>query len=99
MIAGVQQRKIFPLKLIPEYPDRDKKLSGGSTDPVVRGKPAAGDNTVHMDMVAQFLVPGVEDLYDPGCAPRYFLSADNSSMVWHSICGEGPIRISIRSGD
>ena len=72
LIAGVQQRKIFPLKLIPEYPDRDKKLSGGSTDPVVRGKPAAGDNTVHMDMVAQFLVPGVEDLYDPGLCAKIF---------------------------
>ena len=72
MIAGVQQRKIFPLKLIPEYPDRDKKLSGGSADPVVRGKPAAGDNTVHMDMVTQFLVPGVEDLYDPGLCAKIF---------------------------
>ena len=73
MIADVQQRKIFPLKLIPEYPDRDKKLSGGSADPVARGgKPTAGDNTVHMDMVAQFLVPGVEDLYDPGLCAKIF---------------------------
>ena len=72
MVTGVQERKIFPLELIPEYPDRDKKLSGGSTDPVVSSKSAAGDNTVHMDMVTQFLVPGVEDLYDPGLCAKIF---------------------------
>ena len=33
---------------------------------MVRGKAAAGDNAVHMDMVIKLLVPGMEDLNDAG---------------------------------
>ena len=36
---------------------------------MVGSKAAAGDDAVHMDMVIQCLVPGMEDLYDAGsCA-------------------------------
>lgn len=73
LIAGVQERKIFSLKLIPEHSDRDKKFRGGFPDPAVRGKAAAGDDAVHMDMVIQFLVPGMEDLYDPRLGAKIFL--------------------------
>lgn len=34
---------------------------------MVRRKAAAGDNAVHMYMVIQFLVPGMQYLDDPGC--------------------------------
>ena len=72
MVTGVQEGKIFPLELIPEYPDRDKELSRGAADPAVRSEPSPGDDAVHVDMVAQFLVPGVEDLYDPGLCAKIF---------------------------
>ena len=34
---------------------------------MVGGKPTTGNNAVHMNMVIDFLVPGVEHLDDPGC--------------------------------
>lgn len=34
---------------------------------MVRCKAATGNNTVHMDMVTHFLVPGMQYLDDPGC--------------------------------
>ena len=33
----------------------------------VRCEAAAGNDAMHMDMVIHFLVPGMEDLDDPGC--------------------------------
>ena len=73
MVQGVQEGEIFPLELIPENPDGDKKLCGRLPDPVVRGKPSAGDDAVHVDMVVQLLIPGVEYLDDPGLCAKIFL--------------------------
>lgn len=67
---GIQQGKEFPLEFIPEDKDRDKKFPCGLTYPAVRRQPTAGDNTVHMDVVIQLLVPGVEHLDDAGCCPE-----------------------------
>lgn len=78
----VQKGKIFSLEFIPQDSDRDKKLSGRFSDPMISSKPSTGNDTVHVDMIVQFLVPGVKDLDDPGCAPRYFRSADSSRRVW-----------------
>ena len=73
MVQGVQEGEIFPLELIPENPDGDKKLCRRLPDPVVRGKPPAGDDAVHVDMVVQLLIPGVEYLDDPGLCAKIFL--------------------------
>ena len=73
MVQGVQEGKIFPFKLIPEDFDRDEKLCGRLPDPTVRSKPSSGNDAVHMDMVVQFLVPGVEYLDDPGLSSKIFL--------------------------
>ena len=73
MVQGVQAGEIFPFKLIPEDFDRDEKLCGRLPDPAVRSKPSSGDDAVHMDMVIQFLVPGVEHLDDPGLCSKIFL--------------------------
>ena len=70
LVQGIQACKIFPFEFIPEDPDRKEKFSGGLPDPVVRGKPAAGNDAVHVDMVLQFLVPGVEHLDDPRLCPK-----------------------------
>ena len=72
MAQGVQEGEIFPFKLLPEDSDRDKKLCGGFPDPAVRSEPSPGDDAVHMDMVIQFLVPGMEYLDDPGPRPKVF---------------------------
>ena len=72
MVQGVQKGEIFPFELIPEDSDRDKELWGRLPDPVVRSKPAAGDDTVHVDMVVQFLVPGVEHLDDSWLCTEIF---------------------------
>ena len=73
MVQGVQKGEIFPFKLIPEDFDRDEKLCGRLPDPAVRSKPSPRDDAVHMDMIIQFLVPGVEYLDDPGLCSKVFL--------------------------
>ena len=74
MVQGVQKGEISPFKLIPEDFDRDEKFRGGFPDPVVRSKPSPGDDAVHMNMVIQFLVPGMEHLDDARLCPKVFLS-------------------------
>ena len=74
-VQGIQKGEVFPFELIPENPDRDKKLTRSLPDPVVRSESGAGDDTMHVDMVIQFLVPGVEDLDDAGlCAEKFSVS-------------------------
>ena len=73
MVQGVQKGEIFPFKLIPEDFDRDEKLCGRLPDPAVRSKPSPRDDAVHMDMIIQLLVPGVEYLDDPGLCSKVFL--------------------------
>lgn len=72
-VKGCKPRHIFALELIPQDFYRDKKCSGGSADFSIPCKPAAGKNTVHMHMVSQLLVPGVEDLDDAGLRTEILL--------------------------
>lgn len=69
----VQQRKIFTLKLIPKDVHRNKEVLSGNPDAFVRSQSAARNDTVHMNMVLQFLVPGMEDLNDTGCCAEKLL--------------------------
>ena len=39
----------------------------------VRGQSAAGNDAMHVYMVRDLLVPGMEDLYDPGECTKIFL--------------------------
>lgn len=63
-VKGRKLSQIFALELVPQDFHGEKKFAGGSADLSIQGKPAAGDDTVHMHMVSQFLVPGMEDLDD-----------------------------------
>ncbi len=72
-VKGGKQRHIFPLELIPQDCHRNKKFTGGFTDLSIPCQPAAGNNAVHVYMVAEFLVPGMEDLDNAGCRPEIFL--------------------------
>lgn len=68
-IERIKTGKVFPLEFIPEYPDGDKKVFLCFSYLMVRSQSAAGNDTVHMHMVANFLIPGMEYLDDPGsCA-------------------------------
>ena len=66
LIDVIQHGKKFPLKLIPQDIDRDKKVLFGSPEFFVRGKTAARNDAVHVDMIKDLLIPCVEYLYDPG---------------------------------
>lgn len=65
-IKGGKPCHIFSLEFIPQNRRGDKKVTGGLSDFPVLCKTAAGNNTVHVHMVIQFLVPGVKHLDDTG---------------------------------
>lgn len=65
-VKGRELSHKFPLELIPENFNRDKKPAGGFADLMFLSKPAAGDDTVHMHMVEKLLVPGMENLDNAG---------------------------------
>lgn len=64
--------QVFPFELVPEDLDRDKESAGRKADLTVPGQASGGNDAVHMDMVIQFLVPGMEDLYDAGGGAEIF---------------------------
>lgn len=53
--------------------DRDKKLLLRQADPVVPCESATGDDAVHVYMIKEFLVPGMEELDDAGCCTKELL--------------------------
>ena len=74
LVQSVQEGEILALELIPENPDRDEKFRGSLADLPVRSKAPAGNDAMHMDMIVQFLIPGVEHLDDAGlCAKIFFI--------------------------
>lgn len=83
-IKSIKAGNIFPLELIPEYPDGDKKVLLCFAYFVVRGQAAAGKDAVHMHRVANLLIPGMEHLNDPGSYAG-ILSAGESS---NSVCAQ-----------
>lgn len=61
-IQPVQFREEFTLELIPEHINRDKEAAAGFPDLMILRQPASGYDTVHVDMVIQFLVPCMQHL-------------------------------------
>lgn len=51
LVEGIQEGEIFSFEFIPKDIDRNKKGRGSLPDFPVRGQSAAGDNTMHVDMV------------------------------------------------
>ena len=71
---GLETREELAFELIPEGLHPDKEVFLHSPDLMVRGNAAAGNDAVHMHMVIEFLVPGMEDLNDAGrCAEMLFV--------------------------
>ena len=69
-VKRIEPCKKFSLEFIPEDFHGEKEAVCYLPYLMVGGKPSSGNNTVHMDMVVDFLVPGVEHLDDPGCCPK-----------------------------
>ena len=69
-VKRIEPCKKFSLEFIPEDFHGEKEAVFYLPYLMVGGKPSSGNNTVHMDMVVDFLVPGVEHLDDPGCCPK-----------------------------
>ena len=67
---GLESCKELSFKLIPEGLHPDKEVFLDRPNLMVGGEAAAGNDAVHMYMVAQLLVPGVEDLYDTWDSPE-----------------------------
>ena len=91
LMQRIQEGEIFPLEFIPEDFDRDEKLCGRLPDPAVRSKPSSGNDAVHMDMVVQFLVPGVEYLDDPGLSSKVFLVCTQFQKSFGTASMEQPV--------
>lgn len=72
-IKRIEAREVFPFKLVAEYLDRDKKAAGRFPYLMVCCQSSARDDTVHMHMVINLLVPGVKDLDNTGCCTEIFL--------------------------
>lgn len=70
LVQGVQFCKVFSFEFIPQDFYRDKEFIPGFPDFVVPGQAAPGNDAVHMHMVTNFLIPGMEDLDNTGCCAK-----------------------------
>ena len=73
LIEFLEPCEEFSFKLIPQHFDRDEKVTPCRAYVTAGGKAAAGNNTMHMHVVAKLLVPGMQDLDDTGCCAEVFL--------------------------
>ena len=51
----VQKGKIFPLEFIPQDSDRNKRLLGKFSDPIVNSKPSTGNDIMHVYIITSAL--------------------------------------------
>lgn len=58
--------KEFSFKFVPEDFHAEEEIFLYFPDLMVRSDPAAGNNAMHMNMIPDLLVPGMENLDDPG---------------------------------
>lgn len=68
----MQVCKIFSLKFITQDMDWKEEPVFGIPYPAVRGQSAAGNDAMHVYMIRDLLIPGMEDLYDPGECTKIF---------------------------
>lgn len=67
---GIQQGKELSFKFVPEDMDRNEKFIGTPAYPMAAGQASAGNNTMHMHMVTQFLIPCMKYLDYAGDCPE-----------------------------
>ena len=69
----IEQGKVFSLELIPEDIYGYKKFTGRLSELMSFGQATARNDTVHMYMIIQFLIPRMEYLDDAGCCTEILL--------------------------
>ena len=65
-----EPKEILSAELVTQYVDGNEKLSLCNAKLLIRGNSTSGDYAVHVDMVIQFLVPGMEHLNDAGLGAK-----------------------------
>lgn len=73
LIVGIQVSQIFSLEFITENLYGDKKFRLGFTYLLIDGEPATRNDTMHVHMIVQLLIPGMKDLNDSGCCSEILL--------------------------
>lgn len=93
LIEPVQEGKVFPLELVPQDKDGQEELPFAPADPAVRGKAAAGEDAVHVDMVEHLLVPGMEHLDDAGLGAQVSLVGAELEERLRAAFVEEPVKV------
>lgn len=75
---ALEAGKKFPLKFIPEDFHPEKEIFLYFADLMIGGKSSAGNNTMHMHMIIDLLVPGMEYLDDTGCCAEVLFAFGKS---------------------
>ena len=70
VIKRIQKSKKLAFKLVTKDKNGDKKFTFGFSNLTVRGQTTARNDTVHVDMIIEFLIPGMKDLDDAGHGPK-----------------------------
>ncbi len=93
LIEPVQEGKVFPPELVPQDKDGQEELPFAPADPAVRGKAAAGEDAVHVDMVEHLLVPGMEHLDDAGPGAQVSLVGAELEERLRAAFVEEPVKV------
>jgi hypothetical protein len=72
-MVNIQKGHVFAFELIPQDFYGNKKFTLGLTDLSIGGQSTTRNDTVHMHMVIQLLIPGVEYLDNARCCPEILL--------------------------
>lgn len=66
-IKGIQFSEIFSPEFIPEDFDRNEKRTFTFSDLLVCSQSTARNDTMHVYMISDLLIPGMQDLYNARC--------------------------------
>ena len=72
LVELLELYKEFSFELLPKHSDQDEKMVPHLAHVTAEGKTSTGNNTVHIHMIVQFLVPDMENLDDAGCCAEEF---------------------------
>ena len=72
-VKGIEAGKVFAFKFVPQGSYRDKETAFRFPYFAVRCEPSSGNDAMHMHMVVDLLVPGMEYLDDARHRPEMLL--------------------------
>jgi hypothetical protein len=68
----IKLKEVLSAELVTQDVDGNEKFSLCNAKLLIRGNSSAGDDAVHVDVVIQFLIPGMEHLNDTGLGTKIF---------------------------